>query len=93
VLDEPYRFDKFREGAWDRFMIKSAELAAAHQRTRSALMREAGPVIGLWVRFARWGLAAIRGPVKRAGREAQGARTAAEQPDRGSDLAGGAAWV
>lgn len=49
---EPYRFDRLREGAWDRFMIVSAPLAAAHStprpRRRTATGRDTGLAWALW---------------------------------------------
>ncbi|MEU5155435.1 hypothetical protein [Glycomyces sp. NPDC021274] len=55
----PFRFDKLREDAWDRFLEKSSDLAAAHRTDRgTALERECGWQIALWVRFFRW-LAAV----------------------------------
>jgi hypothetical protein len=62
--EEPYRFSKMREHAWDRFLLKSADLAAAHhaapqrrpgRRSRTtAVERECGRQIALWFRLARW---------------------------------------
>ena len=43
--EPPHRFNKLREDAWDRFIEKSADLAAAH-RSQTAIEREGGPTIG-----------------------------------------------
>jgi hypothetical protein len=53
VVEAPHRFDKLREDAWDRFLIKSAPLAAAHRTARTAIEREGGPTIGRLARFIR----------------------------------------
>lgn len=49
---EPYRFDKLREDAWDRFLTVSAPLAAAHTtphpHQRSVRGRQAGLVWAVW---------------------------------------------
>lgn len=54
--DEPYRFSRMREQAWERFLTKSEPLAAAHtgRLDRSALERECGPTIGRFVRLVKW---------------------------------------
>ncbi|MQM28383.1 hypothetical protein [Glycomyces albidus] len=64
----PHRFDKLREDAWDRFLVKSAELAAAHRtnRTAPAGERDGGPVGGRFARLVR----AVAGAFKhRQGRQ------------------------
>ncbi|WP_030154934.1 hypothetical protein [Glycomyces sp. NRRL B-16210] len=45
-LDEPYRFSKLREDAWDQFMIKSAPLAAAHETTKRVAGQTADQAAG-----------------------------------------------
>ena len=64
--DKPYRFSKLREDAWSQFLIKSEPLAAAHltanHTTQSALERECGAVLRLWIQLIRWIIAVIRGP-------------------------------
>ncbi|MFC3492948.1 hypothetical protein [Glycomyces rhizosphaerae] len=75
-VPSPYRFDKLREDAWGRFLDKSTELAAAHHRNRgTALERECGWQIALWIRFFRWLLAVIKG---------SSAKTEPPQPNPGS---------
>lgn len=71
--DEPHRFSKIREEAWDRFLVKSADLAAAHHAVRSAtgpvlrrdrrdaFDRECGPIVALWVRLGRFVIALFTG--------------------------------
>ncbi|MDN3241840.1 hypothetical protein [Glycomyces tritici] len=50
--EPPHRFEKLREDAWDRFIDKSADLAAAH-RSPAAIERECGPTIGRIARGIR----------------------------------------
>ncbi|WP_205326716.1 hypothetical protein [Glycomyces sp. YM15] len=50
--EPPHRFNKLREDAWDRFIEKSAGLAAAH-RPPTAIEREGGPAIGRIARGIR----------------------------------------
>lgn len=50
--EHPHRFSKLREDAWDRFIEKSADLAAAH-RSQTAIERECGPTIGRIARGIR----------------------------------------
>jgi hypothetical protein len=57
--DEPHLFDKLREDAWDRFIEDSEHLAAANRANLSALEREGGWQIALWVRFFRWLVAVL----------------------------------
>ncbi|GAB3995473.1 hypothetical protein GCM10029992_12800 [Glycomyces albus] len=63
--EEPHRFDRLREDAWDHFMTDSAPLAAAHTqpsrpRRQTAIEREAGLAWALWIVLAKWLLALIR---------------------------------
>ncbi|MDA1361796.1 hypothetical protein O1R50_19365 [Glycomyces luteolus] len=51
-VEPPHRFNKLREDAWDRFIEKSADLAAAH-RSQTAIERECGPTIGRIARGIR----------------------------------------
>jgi hypothetical protein len=60
----PFRFDKLREGAWDRFLVKSDELATAHRRTNALLQREGGWAFAMIVAFFQRLVAAIRGPME-----------------------------
>jgi hypothetical protein len=61
---DPFRFGKLREGAWDRWLDKSAGLAADHQRTRVFLQREGGWAVVMIVVFFEWIVAVVRGPAK-----------------------------
>ncbi len=68
--DEPHRFDRLREDAWDRWLIDSTPLAAAHHtpsRRRSAMAREAGLGWALWISLARWLVALLAGSPHRRG--------------------------
>ena len=56
----PFRFDRLREDAWDRFLLKSEELAVANRANLAALQRERGWQIAQWVRIFRWLTAVIR---------------------------------
>ncbi|MCC3763585.1 hypothetical protein K3N28_10925 [Glycomyces sp. TRM65418] len=60
--EEPYRFSKMREDAWDRFVVKSADLAAAHQVTALGLTCEYGRMTSWLIRVFRWIVAIIKGP-------------------------------
>ncbi|WP_199042910.1 hypothetical protein [Glycomyces salinus] len=63
---EGHRFDRLREDAWGAFMTDSAPLAAAHHTRpvrrsgQTALDREAGLALVMWIRLARWLFALIR---------------------------------
>jgi hypothetical protein len=60
--EAPYRFSKLREDAWDRFLINSAHLAAAHPVERSALdRRHRRPVAWLLAMLHRL-LTTVKGP-------------------------------
>lgn len=56
ALDEPYRFSRMRELAWERFLAKSEPLAAAHMKKvdQSAFERGCGPTIARFVRLVKW---------------------------------------
>ncbi|MCH7231840.1 hypothetical protein L0U85_13395 [Glycomyces sp. L485] len=58
--DEPYRFSKLREDAWDRFLVDSEPLANAHT-TGSAAERECGRTIGTLIRVVRWIISVLKG--------------------------------
>ncbi|WP_205325857.1 hypothetical protein [Glycomyces sp. YM15] len=57
--DSPHRFGKLREDAWDRFIEKSADLAAAH-RSPTVIERECGPTIGRIARGIRLTIGLLR---------------------------------
>jgi hypothetical protein len=50
-----------REDAWDRFVLKSADLAAAHQVTALELGCEYGRLTAWLVRICRWIVAFVKG--------------------------------
>ncbi|MFC3493190.1 hypothetical protein [Glycomyces rhizosphaerae] len=77
--EPPHRFNKLREDAWDRFIEKSADLAAAH-RSQTAIERECGPTIG---RIAR-GIRLIAGLLRHRPRPREAAPV---PPDRHTALA------
>jgi hypothetical protein len=79
---DPYRFGKLREGAWDRWLDKSAGLAADHQRTHAFLKREGGWAVVMIVVFFEWIVAAVRGPAKARPPQPDRYHRAAPQPDR-----------
>jgi hypothetical protein len=60
--DQSYRFSKMREDAWDRFILKSADLAAAHQVTTLGLACEYGRLTAWLMRICRWIVAIVKGP-------------------------------
>jgi hypothetical protein len=60
--ERPYRFSKLQEDAWDRFVIKSAELAAAHQITALGLACEYGRMTAWFMRIFQWIVAIVKGP-------------------------------
>jgi hypothetical protein len=62
--EPPYQFSKLREGAWDRFQVKSAELAAAHQHTHALLQREGGWAFAMILQFFHWLIAVVKGAAK-----------------------------
>ncbi|HEX2144661.1 MAG TPA: hypothetical protein VHG10_09155, partial [Glycomyces sp.] len=63
--EEPYRFSKLREDAWDRWLIDSAPLAAAHtQRTA----RRHGRTVTALLRVFRWTAALLFGTMTSAPR-------------------------
>jgi hypothetical protein len=77
--EAPHRFDKLREDAWDRFLVKSAELAAAHRTSRTvqtAIERECGPTIGRLARLIRIAAGAFKHRQARQG-DPRSAHTAA----------------
>ncbi|MEV3938746.1 hypothetical protein AB0K52_22585 [Glycomyces sp. NPDC049804] len=82
-----FRFSKLREDAWDRFLDKSAGLAAAHMQSRTnrdtAIEREGGPTIG---RIAR-GLRLIAGLLRHRPRQSETDPVSAGRPPRGADPA------
>ncbi|MFC3494527.1 hypothetical protein [Glycomyces rhizosphaerae] len=59
--EEPYRFEKLREDAWDRFVIKSSELAASHWADRRALECQHRWPIAVLLRMFRWLTAVFKG--------------------------------
>jgi hypothetical protein len=59
--EESFLFGRLREDAWDRFMIKSAPLAAAHWADRAALGRQHRWLVALWLRVFRWVAAFLGG--------------------------------
>lgn len=59
--EEPYRFGKLREDAWDRFIIKSAPLAAAHWADRRALACQHRWLVAALLRAFRWVAAILKG--------------------------------
>ncbi|WP_026923142.1 hypothetical protein [Glycomyces arizonensis] len=68
--EEPYRFSNLREDAWDRWLIDSEPLAAAHRTPpsrRSAIGREAGLGWALWTGLAQWLIALFTGSPARRG--------------------------
>ncbi|GAB3647071.1 hypothetical protein [Glycomyces tarimensis] len=60
-IDEPYRFSKLREDAWDRWLIDSEPLAAAHTTRYSAAERECGRTIAVVIRLLRWITTVLKG--------------------------------
>ncbi|GAB3659383.1 hypothetical protein [Glycomyces tarimensis] len=58
--EEPYRFSRLREDAWDRWLIDSEPLARAHIR-RPEPERASGRLIAALIRFARWTAALCSG--------------------------------
>ena len=62
--EPPYQFSKLREAAWDRFQVKSAELAAAHQHTHALLQREGGWAFAMVLQFFHWLIAVVKGSAK-----------------------------
>ena len=68
--EKPHRFSRLREDAWDRWLIDSAPLAAAHRTPpgrRPAIDREAGLGWALWIGLARWMIALFTGSPTRRG--------------------------
>lgn len=61
--EEPYRFEKLREDAWDRFVIKSSELAAAHWADRRALECPHRWLIVVLLRLFRWMFGVVKWPL------------------------------
>jgi len=59
-----FQFSKMREAAWDRFLVKSQELAADHHRTNALLRREGGWAFAGIVVLLRWVAAVFKRPVK-----------------------------
>ncbi|MCH7232970.1 hypothetical protein L0U85_19235 [Glycomyces sp. L485] len=59
--EEPYRFSDLREDAWDRWLVDSEPLAAAHTSTFSAAERESGRTIATLLRLVRWIVAVFKG--------------------------------
>ncbi|MCH7229650.1 hypothetical protein L0U85_02055 [Glycomyces sp. L485] len=60
--EEPYRFSNLREDAWDRWLVDSEPLAAAHTSTFSATERECGRTIAALLRLVRWIVVVLKGP-------------------------------
>ncbi len=63
---EPFRFDKLREDAWERFLTKSADLAAAHPHRNTLQSREGGWVVAQWIRFFQWLWHVVKGQAEGA---------------------------
>lgn len=59
-----FQFSKMREAAWDRFLVKSQELAADHHRTNALLRREGGWAFAGIVVLLRWIAAVFKRQVK-----------------------------
>ncbi|MFC3493016.1 hypothetical protein [Glycomyces rhizosphaerae] len=59
--EEPWRFEKLREDAWDRFVIKSSELAAAHWADRRTLEYQHRWPVAMVLRMFRWLTAVVEG--------------------------------
>lgn len=59
--EEPWRFEKLREDAWDRFVIKSSELAAAHWADRRALECQHRWPVAMVLRWIAWMVAVWQG--------------------------------
>jgi hypothetical protein len=60
--EKPHRFPKMQEDAWDRFVVKSADLAAAHQVTALTLACEYGRMTAIFIRVLQWIVAIVKGP-------------------------------
>lgn len=77
-----HRFSKLREDAWDRFLDKSVDLAAAHQHPRTALERECGPVLRPWVRVAKWFADRVKNTRRSRSKASDSRRSAVPAPPR-----------
>ncbi|MFG3342355.1 hypothetical protein [Glycomyces sp. NPDC048151] len=72
--EEPFRFNKLREDAWDRFIVKSADLAAAHGSR--GVDHGTGPFVG---RVAR-GLRRLKGLLRSRIMAPEAAQSHAPEP-------------
>jgi hypothetical protein len=80
IPERPHRFPKLQEDAWDRFVIKSADLAAAHQITALGLACEYGRMTAWFIRIIEWIGALVKGPKVMEAALGEPSMQAAEEP-------------